>query len=147
MEYAEYREITCFFTAGILFPFWATLNTALSKYPDGFQMWVLYLKYRQAIPSKCCSSPWPTHWSFNSRCQCQLYNTFLNFSSTWDAYDASGYGLPSPFPKLKFYVYKAWLLLHKRSVHTHHSIVLYVNHHVYLPEFTNIKPLTICQLL
>lgn len=38
MEYAEYREITWFFPAGILFPFWATLNTALSKYPDGFQM-------------------------------------------------------------------------------------------------------------
>lgn len=148
MEHTEYRELYGILLLAycVWLPFRATLNTALSKYPDGWQMWVLYLKYRQAIPSKCRSSPWPTQRSFNSWCHCQLHTTFLNFSSAWDAHDANGYGLPSPFPKLKFCVYKARLLPHKRSVHTQTSIALYINSHVHLPESTNIKPLTICQL-
>lgn len=76
----------------------------------------------------------------------QPYNKFLKSSSSWDSHDANGHGLPTLFPKLKFYVYKAWLLLYKRSAYTRYSIALYVNNHVYLPESTNIKPLNICQL-
>lgn len=90
--------------------------------------------------------PGQNHGASTHAAHYQLYNKFFKSNTSQDSRDANRHGLPTLFPKLKFYVYKAWLLFYKRSVYTQYSIALYINNHVYLPESTNIKPLNICQL-